>query len=866
MRGDVRREQRPTGDDARRRAALFERTGAQTPYPLFRVSRHNNIGKLALSGISLLLYSGIFLWLYPSAGGATVALSLVPVALAARWFGLRAGVGIPFATLLLHAFLFDLKEATGWTSVFRPESLAVGLASLVVGAVIGRLRDVYEQVAQLSDAERGALESKLGERGRVEAELRKSEERYRILSEASRDAVCLLTAEGLFIEVNQAALDLFGYTREELLDLKVQQLYANPADWAWIKEQLLVSEDDTLRNIRITIRSKDGAEMECLETDSLWRNAAGQIAGYRSIITDLTERKRIEEDIRNGEERLRMAMEAARMATWDMDSRTANITVSDTLEPLFGIAPQTPASTFQALLEHIHQDDRILLERAVSRAIDKKEKFELEIRVPSRDGEVRWMAARGHLVQGNDRWHVLGTFLDVTDRKKAEARVEHLGFYDALTELPNRRLFNDRINVALAQARRSGKMVAVLNLDLDNFKVINDTLGHAAGDRLLQEAADRLSTCVRAYDTVARQGGDEFMILVPAIERVDEADKIAQRIMAAFQEPFYVAGRKLHVSTSIGISVYPEDGDGPEPLIRNADAAMYRVKESGRNAYQFHTAAMYAAAFGRLELETGLRQALERQEFVLHYQPQLDITTGRIIGAEALVRWQSPSGKLLSPSEFIPLAEESGLILPLGEWVLRTACAQNKAWQDAGLPPLRLSVNISARQFQLADLPEKVSLILEETGLAPHWLTLEITETIAMMNVDHTTAALRDLAERGVAASLDDFGTGHASLNYLKDFPLHALKIDRSFVTQLPADQRNAAIATAVIGLGHALNLEVIAEGVDKQEQLDFLHSRECDTFQGYLFSAGVTHEEFAILLRENATPRRVRKPSVPSQ
>jgi len=942
--------------------ARLESSGLFLGMPLRRL-----LFKVSLVGLYLLLYAVVFVWAHRAVGSGIAALSLVPVVLAAGELGLWAGIGTPALVLLLNIFLFSLVGAPGWTAVFQPPSLALGLVSVLVGAVIGRFSDTYVRIARESEAEKEALESRLGEQeksqeryralweasrdalclltpqgdflevnqaavdlfgygrqellnlniqriyanpsewrrllealenseedGRREVRVRilrkdgteaewletdslwrDSEgqivgykcvladvpereyvERYRALSEASRDAVCLLTFEGDFLELNQAAQDLFGYDREELLDLNIRQLYAEPTAWQWLGQPDEEPDEDILREVRIRIRRKDGAEVDCLETDGLWRDNAGQVVGYRSVITDLTERTKAEEELRASEEHLRLAMEAARIATWAMDIRTRTVRgLGYGLESMFGMAKRSFFTDFPSLLKQVHQDDRVPFARGVARVIEGKGDLASEIRVFNPKGQISWLSAHARLVQestGKEQ-QVMGTFLDVTERKNAEARLEHLGFYDALTDLPNRRLFNERLDHALAQARQSGRLVAVLNLDIDHFKTINDALGHAAGDRLLQEVAERLTGSVRAYDTVARQGGDEFMVLVAGINRMDEAEKIAVRIQASLKEPFYIVGRKLYVSTSIGISVFPDDGDGAEPLVRNADAAMYRVKESGRNGYQFHTSAMYAAAFGRMELESGMRQALERQEFVVYYQPQLAMSTNEIVGAEALVRWQSPNGKLLSPAEFIPLAEQSGLIVPLGEWVLRTACAQFKAWQSDDLPPLRLSVNISARQFQQTDFAQTVMNAVEESGLEPQWLKLEITETTAMLNTDLTMTVLKDLAAKGIEASLDDFGTGHASLTYLKEFPLHALKIDRSFVTDLPGDRRNVAIATAVIGLAHALELEVVAEGVETEQQLDFLRSRDCDSFQGYLFSPPVPADQFAQIVRAHA-------------
>lgn len=444
-------------------------------------------------------------------------------------------------------------------------------------------------------------------------------------------------------------------------------------------------------------------------------------------------------------------------------------------------------------------------------------------------------------------------------RRQAEETVHHQAYYDLLTDLPNRIMFHDRLTLALAQANRYRRMLAVLFVDLDRFKTIIDTLGHAMGDRLLRGVAERLSSCLEEGDTLARLGGDEFVVLLPHIDRVFKAAKQAQKILEVLQPPFHFNEHELHITTSLGISLYPYDGHDPDTLLKNADTALYRAKEQGRNNYQLYTPAMNSRAFERLALENSLRKALERQEFLIHYQPQVDIKTGQIVGIEALVRWQHPDLGLVYPAEFIPLAEETGLIVPLGEWVLRTACAQNKAWQKAGLPPVSVAVNLSARQFQHQNLVETVARVLRETELDPPYLELEITEGIAMQNADFTIVILRGLKEMGVQIAVDDFGIGYSSLSYLKKFPLNTLKIDRSFVHDLTSDANDAAIAHAIIVLAHTLKLNVVAEGVETLEEKNFLQEHACDRLQGYLFSVPLSAEGFEKLLQQQ--PLQPRQP-----
>ncbi|MEW5790515.1 MAG: putative bifunctional diguanylate cyclase/phosphodiesterase [Pseudomonadota bacterium] len=451
---------------------------------------------------------------------------------------------------------------------------------------------------------------------------------------------------------------------------------------------------------------------------------------------------------------------------------------------------------------------------------------------------------------------VLSIARDITERKRAEEIIWHQAYHDALTGLPNRVLFKDRLEQALAYAHRHQQMLSVIFLDLDRFKNINDTLGHSVGDQLLQAVAYRLTKCVREEDTVARMGGDEFTLILPEVTHVEDAAKIAQKLIDALKPPFYIDGYELYTSTSIGIAFYPTDGEEPETLLKNADTAMYRAKDQGRNNFQLYAAEMNSLSFERLALGNMLRKALDQEELLVHYQPQVDLDSGEIFGMEALVRWQHPELGLISPLQFISLAEETGLIGALGEWVLRTACAQNKAWQIAGMPPLRVAVNLSARQFKHTPLIDTVAHVLEDTGLAPQYLELELTESIVAENVEATITTLRDLKAMGVQLSIDDFGTGYSSLSYLKRFPLDMLKIDQSFVHHITTDADDAAIVTAVITLAHSLKLKVIAEGVQTEEQLAFLRAQRCDKVQGNLFSKPLTAEEFGKLLHKKKEER----------
>jgi diguanylate cyclase len=442
-----------------------------------------------------------------------------------------------------------------------------------------------------------------------------------------------------------------------------------------------------------------------------------------------------------------------------------------------------------------------------------------------------------------------GVLQDITDMQRAEERIRELAFIDSLTRLPNRELFKDRLSEALKLAKRHGRRVGLLFLDLDNFKRINDTLGHSVGDLLLQATAERLKSSLRNSDTVAcadtdnqdetiaRLGGDEFTLLLPEVQRGEDAAFVAERVRSHLSQPLVLAGHEVCVTPSIGIALFPEDGDNPETLLKNADMAMYLAKRQGRNLYRFYDASLNEVALQRLTMENQLRKAIEQNELSVHYQPQLDLPSGRISGVEALLRWQSATLGPVSPIDFIPLAEETGLIIPIGEWVLRTACQQAKTWRKAGIDLQRMAVNISVLQFVQPSFPVLVARILRETGLEPEALELEITESLLMKDPEGATSTLLALKELGVQLAIDDFGTGYSSLSRLKQLPLDRLKIDKAFVREVNSQPDDAAIATAVIAMADSMGLRVIAEGVESAAQLAFLKSKHCDEVQGYYLS-----------------------------
>lgn len=514
-------------------------------------------------------------------------------------------------------------------------------------------------------------------------------------------------------------------------------------------------------------------------------------------------------------------------------------------------------SPAQLLTEVVNMESELFMDSLLTQKLrhDLAEKGVVrgaEVQVYRRDQGKKWVLVNMRAVRGGDGAVVLheGTVEDVTDRKVAEERVQFLAYYDPLTGLPNRTLLHDRLQTALASAQRRNERVAVLFLDLDRFKVINDSLGHSVGDLLLQKVAERLKKFARAQDTVARIGGDEFIVTLTAIKDVPDAAVAAERILDTMTDEFVIQGRAFSVSCSMGISLFPDHGSNAESLIKNADAAMYSAKDCGRNNFRFFTDEMNTQVTERLMLENSLRLALERQELFLVYQPQMEIATQKIIGLEALIRWQPLGSSLIPPDKFIRVAENCGLILPIGEWVLRTACSHARKWQDEHLPALPIAVNVSAVQFRQPGFQDLVRRVLRETGVEAKYLELELTESVLLSNADVVFPVLKDLKEMGLKLAIDDFGTGFSSLSYLRQFPVSKLKIDRSFVHDVATNSDDAAIIEAIISMGRGLNIKVIAEGVENEDQMLFLRAHHCDQIQGYYCSRPLAASEVPEKLR----------------
>ncbi|MCE1227351.1 MAG: EAL domain-containing protein [Geobacteraceae bacterium] len=559
-----------------------------------------------------------------------------------------------------------------------------------------------------------------------------------------------------------------------------------------------------------------------------------------------------EEALRQSDLRLSRAQRIARIGSWEWNLQTQELYFSPELFSILGYDEATaPQVSLEWLYHQINPSDIPVVRKALGATMESGRSLDMTYRIATSSGNEIVVASQAELEYDHDGRAVLlvGTLLDVTDRTRAEQEIHHLANYDSLTGLPNRNLLHDRLQQAIVQSARMQGSVGVLFLDLDRFKGVNESLGHKAGDQLLRTVAERLRVCVRESDTLARVGGDEFVVILSVVAGEDGVSSAASKILAIISEPFVIEEQELYLTASIGVAVYPTDGSDVQTLLKHADLAMYQAKDMDRNNFQFFSSDLNVKVMERMVLESSLRRALERDEFELFYQAQVDVVERSIIGFEALLRWRHPELGMISPEKFIPLAEETGLILSIGEWVIRTACRQAKAWQDAGLPPIRMAVNLSGKQFR-TKLDQVVASILLETGLGASWLELELTESILMRNAAENQQLLQALSGMGCSLSIDDFGTGYSSLAYLKNFPLGRLKIDRSFVRDIITNPDDRAIAKIIIDMAHTLKMEVTAEGVEDHDQLELLKSYGCREIQGFLFSKPLAAAAAEALLR----------------
>lgn len=732
-----------------------------------------------------------------------------------------------------------------------------------------------------------AIEQKLAEEALQTAEIK-----YRGIFENAVEGIFQTTPEGRYTTVNPMLAKLYGYDSPADLSSSLtniqHQLYVDPNRRREFTQ--LIAEQGEVLGFESEVYRKDGSIIWIAESARSVYDGTGKLVGYEGTVDNITHRKRVEAALLNRDNLLQGVAAATQCLLTNADSTQA---IPQALA-ILGEAARVDRAYIYENHPHLDSDELAMSLRyewlqsptsagihqpywqnqpystvgagrwyetfAAGHSISRtaQEFCAAEREILERDGilslimvpifieEEFWGYIGFDDCQSERQWSsseesilvaIAASLGGAISRQRTDEQMRHQAFHDTLTGLPNRTMFNHQIHLLLARAHRTAEPFAVMFLDLDHFKTINDTLGHSIGDQLLKQSTQRLITCLREEDIIARWGGDEFTLLFPEITSVEAAAKIAQRISYALKPVFCLETHELHITSSIGIALYPQDGQDAQTLIKNADAALYRAKDRGRNNYQFYTPTLNFQASERLTLDSSLHYALERNEFQLYYQPQINILTGEVTQLEALLRWQHPHQGLVSPQTFISLAEDNGLIVPIGAWVLRTACMQIKAWQQAGCAPLRVAVNLSARQFQQPNLAEQIGQILAETGVSATCLELEITETAAMRDVEFTTTLLHDLRLMGVRIVLDDFGTGYSSLGYLKKFPLHALKIDQSFVQDLADSSDDVAIITAIIALGRGLNLSVVAEGVETSYQLAKLRSLHCEEIQGYLFS-----------------------------
>jgi diguanylate cyclase (GGDEF)-like protein/PAS domain S-box-containing protein len=672
--------------------------------------------------------------------------------------------------------------------------------------------------------------------------------------EAAANAIVITDFHGTIMWVNHAFTTMTGYSKEEVVGKNPRLLKSGKQPQSYYADLWSTISSGKVWHGELVNRRKDGTTYTEEMTITPIAQNVGQAnwSHFIAIKQDITERKRAEEELYRAHQMLQTILNTIPQRVFWKDRNCTYVGCNRAFATDAGL--NNPAEiigksdfelAWSGTADRYSAEDKRIMEQGST-------KLNFDEPQSRTDGSLLWLRTsklplwdREGKVIG-----VIGTYEDITERKVAEDRVKFLAFYDALTELPNRALLQDRLSKALASARRQKDKVALLFLDLDRFKDTNDSLGHSLGDLLLQNVAERLKRCAREQDTVARLGGDEFLIVLTNVKEIADASVAAERFMHAMTAEFVVQGHSLSISCSVGISMFPEHGTDSEILIKNADAAMYSAKESGRNNFRFFTEDMNAQGVERLTLENGLRLALDKKELFLVYQPQVDIVSGKIIGLEALLRWQHPTLGLVPPDKFIRIAENCGLIVPIGEWVLRTACSQVRKWQDEGLPAVSIAINVSPVQFRQEDFCELIRRVLHETSLAPQYLELELTEGLLLANADVTFSVLQELKAMGLTLAIDDFGTGYSNFNYLRQFRVSKLKIDRSFIRDVAVNPDDAAITTAIISMAKSLNLKVIAEGVEDEAQMSFLRAHQCDEIQGYYFSRSLTVDKVADKLR----------------
>jgi len=690
---------------------------------------------------------------------------------------------------------------------------------------------------------------------RQSKDLSASEARFRSLAETANDPIISTDSTGKITFWNDAAEQMFGYVSDEIEGKSFTVLFPDRFKKKYEKTFDLVVSRVKTENIKNTVElcglRKDAGEFPIELSLAAWQKE--QKMNFTAIIRNITEQKKAEERLRREKDIAKTYFEIAgtMLIVIKSDQVVEQINkkgceiIGSSKEEIVGknwFDSFVPSRTRETLKNSFN--------RLMSGKI-KPEEHRENIILNSKGEEriIAWFQAilrkeNGKIIA------VLNSGQDITEIKAAEKKIKRLAYYDSLTDIPNRVLFNETLKQELSRASRKNEKLALMLLDLDNFKNTNDTMGHDVGDKLLQSVTWRLKSCLRKYDSIARLGGDEFTILLPQIDKhPEDTEKLASRFVNAFRDSINIGSHKIDITPSIGVAVYPKDGDNVQTLMKNADIAMYKAKKHGKNKYSFYNADMNTRSMERMEMENRLYRALERNEFALKYQPQMNLKTGEIVGVEALLRWNSPEFGNVSPKHFIPVIEETGLILSVGEWVIRTACQQIKTWQESGCPPVVVSVNLSARQFFKQNICEIALGILEDVGLDAKWLEFEVTESETMDDSGSCIEILGKLMDSGIHVSLDDFGTGYSSLSYLRHLPIDKLKIDGSFVRNIADSKKDADIAEAIIKMAHTLGLKVVAEGVEIQEQLDILRNIDCDIIQGFLLAKPIGHDKIPTFL-----------------
>ena len=674
----------------------------------------------------------------------------------------------------------------------------------------------------------------------------------RTLVDLLPDNIFAKDGQSRFLLANQAIARSMGTTVDELLGKNDFDFYPQEMAQGFFDAEQAVIHNGEPVHLEEPYMNREKNQISWVMTSKVpVRNNNGEVVGVVGIGRDITERRATEKALREGEERFRSLTELSSDWYWEQDQNLAFVNLADPNGKSGYSRSDVEGKTIQQLPHaEVLSGDWSSHEESVASHLPFRD---LELQVMAAQGQRRYLTLSGLPIfdsAGNFGGY-RGIGRDITERKTAEARTHHLATHDSLTDLPNRTMFFEMLDLAIESARRNQRKLAVLFVDLDRFKNINDTLGHDAGDILLTEMSARLSQSLRSCDVVARLGGDEFAILVQEINTPEQIATVARKVLSAAVSPVMVLGQECRVTASVGVSIYPVDAKDTQTLMKNADIAMYRAKDEGKNTYQFYSADIKARSLERLVLENNLRLALERDEFFLQYQAKRDLQTGEIAGVEALVRWQHPELGVVPPNQFIPLAEETGLIVLIGRWVLQTACAQSVAWQQQGFPPICMAVNLSVRQFFDEHLIDDVAAALKESGIRPELLEMEITEGMVIQDAERAIHILQSIKNLGVRLAIDDFGVGYSSLAQIKRFPIDTLKVDRSFIRDLPQNAEDRAIAEAIIAMGRTLSLTVIAEGVETIEQESFLRDHACDQSQGFYFSRPISSGDFSELMRE---------------